>query len=219
MNEELARELIDVVRSSNSFPWETCISALALVGSWIAIALVFQEKYENSRPYAQVSFELLRSSLACVVIRNVGTVPLTIKSLVFNEDFIKQIDERNRGAFINKENLSVNIFPGKMWVLCLGAATHHIMNYDSKILHVDYKYSKINKKRIYKEEIDIDFEQYRYFMVYISEIDELSNVNKEINKNLKKNTQELKEIHTIINNYVTLEDSFIRSIIDNVAED
>lgn len=151
MNEELARELIDAVKSSNSFSWEMMINILALIASWITIVFLLKERSENNRPYAQISFELIRSSLACVVIRNVGNVPLSIKSLTFSTDFIKQINERDRAAFLNKERISVDIFPGKMWVLCLGTATHEIMRYKTKILHIDYVYSKIGKKHMYKE--------------------------------------------------------------------
>lgn len=219
MSEELARELINVIKNNNSFSWETALNILALIASWLTIAFLLKEKSENNRPYAQISFELVRSSLACIVIRNVGTVPLTIKSLVFNDEFIKQIKERDRAAFVNKEKISVDIFPGKMWVLCLGAATFEIMEYKTKILHVDYGYSKIGKEKVYKEKIDIDFEQYRNFMVYISEMDELRTANKEISKNIKDTTKELKEIHTIIYKYATLEDSFNRCVIDKITEE
>lgn len=219
MSEELARELINVIKNNNSFSWETALNILALVASWITIAFLLKERSENNRPYAQISFELVRSSLACIVIRNVGTVPLTIKSLSFNDEFIKQINERDRVTFVNKEKITVDIFPGKMWVLCLGTAVFNIMKYETKILHVDYKYSKKGKEKVYKENIDIDFEQYKNFMVYISEIDELRSVNKEISKNIKETTKELKEIHTIINNYAALEDPFNRCIIDTITEE
>ena len=219
MREELVRELIDAIKSSNSFSWDTMINVLAVIASFITIAFLLKERSENKRPYAQISFELIRSSLACIVIRNVGNVPLSIKSLVFSEDFIKQISERERSAFINKEKISVDIFPGKMWVLCLGTAAHNIMRYKTKILHIDYVYSKIGKKHMYKEKIDIDFDQYRNFMVYISEIDELRNVNKEISENIENNTKELKKIHTIINRYANLEDSFSKCVVDKITKD
>lgn len=104
---------------------------------------LLKEQSESNRPYAQISFELIQSSLACIVIRNVGDVPLSIKSLSFSKDFINQINERERAAFLNKEKICVDIFPGKMWVLCLGTATHEIMKYEIKNLHIDYAYSKI----------------------------------------------------------------------------
>lgn len=219
MTEELARELIDVIKSGNSISWDTIVNMLALIASWITIAFLLKERSEKNRPYVQISFELVRNSLACIVIRNVGKVPLTIKSLLFSEEFIKQISEKNRIPFINKNNISVDIFPGKMWVLCMGTATHEIMKYETKKLHIYYIYSKIGKKKVYKDKIDIDFEQYKNFMVYISEIDELRNVNKEISKNIEKNTEELRKINTIINRYATLEDSYSRCVIDKVVEE
>lgn len=146
MSEELAKELIDAVKSSNFFSWEMMINILALIASWITIAFLLKEKGENNRPYA----ELIRSSLACILIRNVGKVPLSIKSLTFGTDFINQI---------------------------------------------------------------------KNFMVYISEIDELRSVNKEISKNIENNTRELKRIHTIVNKYANLGDSFSRCVVDKITEE
>lgn len=65
--------------------------------------IFIKERSEGNRPYVQISFELIRSSLACIVIRNVGDVPLSIKSLSFSKDFINQINERERATFLNKE--------------------------------------------------------------------------------------------------------------------
>lgn len=56
-------------------------------------------------------------------------------------------------------------------------------------------------------------------MVYISEIDELRGVNREISKNIENNTKELKRIHTIINKYANLGDSFSRCVVDNITEE
>lgn len=214
MSEELSRELIDAIKTSNSFSWDTMISILALVASWITIMFLIKDKIESKKPYAQISFELVRDNLACLVIRNVGNVPLTLRSLRLDDKFIKQIGEDKRETLINKENISVNIFPGKMWVLCLGVAIHEIMKYETKTLHIDYAYSKKGRKHLHIDDEDVDFDQYRNFMLYISEIDELKNVNKKIGKNIEKNTKELEKIHTIINRYATLEDSFSRYVID-----
>lgn len=219
MSEELIKELIEAINANNCFSWETVINILALLASWITIIFLLKERSENSRPYMQISFELVRSSLACVVIRNVGNVPLTVRSLKFDEEFIKQINKRNRNTFMNKENISVDIFPGKMWILCLGVATHEIMKYETKVLHIDYAYSKMGKEKIYKENIDIDYEQYKNFMVYISEIDELKTVNKEIGNKIEKNTKKLEEIRIVINKYAEIGDPFSRCIIDKETEE
>ena len=63
MSEELARELIEAVKSNNSFSWEIMINILALVASWITIVFLLKERSENNRPYVQISFELIRSCL------------------------------------------------------------------------------------------------------------------------------------------------------------
>lgn len=54
------------------------ISAICSVISLIAIIMLIIDRIERKRPYLQVSSELLRSNLACVVIRNVGEVPAKI---------------------------------------------------------------------------------------------------------------------------------------------
>mgnify|MGYP006990125446 CR=1 FL=1 len=47
MSEELAIELIEAVKSSNSFSWEIMINILALVASWITIVFLLKERSEN----------------------------------------------------------------------------------------------------------------------------------------------------------------------------
>lgn len=58
--------------------------------------LLLKERSEKNRPYMQISFELVRSTLACIVLRNVGTVPLEVKSLTFNETFTKQLQTKTQ---------------------------------------------------------------------------------------------------------------------------
>lgn len=68
MNEELFERLVVAIeKQSTAFPWDSLISALALIASWITIFLLLKERAEKNRPYMQVSFELIRGSLACIV--------------------------------------------------------------------------------------------------------------------------------------------------------
>lgn len=211
MNDELIRELISVIKSRSVFSWDTVINILALSASWITIVFLLKERRENSRPYAQISFELIRSSLACIVIRNVGNVPLSVKSLEFNEEFIKQLNDESRKPFLHKEDISIDIFPGKTWVVCLGTTVFDIVeNFELKSLCVKYKYSKIGKRKVQKDEIIIDFEQYKNFMVYVSEIDELK---MEMSKRIKENTNELRAIKKNIITYCTLDNNMSKKII------
>ena len=69
-------ELIKSIDRLNSFSWGDIISLVAIIGSWITIFILLKDKHNENRPYLQVTFELVRFNLTCVVLRNVGKVPL-----------------------------------------------------------------------------------------------------------------------------------------------
>ena len=191
--EQKMDELIKSINNLSGFSWSDLISLIALIGSWITIFLLLKEKYENNRPYLQISFELVRSNLTC--------------------------DERDR-KYLNENKINkLTIFPGKEWIVCLGVIVPDILNnFDKKLLSVDYEYKKLNGIRKYKENTEIDFEQYSRFLVYISEIDELMQVNKKIESNTKNLEKRLKNIETSIVQYHNIQDTFINTIVNGYKE-
>lgn len=213
--EELIKELISEVAKLNSFSVGDAISFISLLGAWITIAILIKEKIDNARPYLQISFELIRENLVCIVLRNVGNTPLEIKRIRFNSEFINQLPEREKEGLINTDNInSIKIFPAKEWIICLGVTTSEIINnYNIKQLQIDYEYSRIGRKKVYKEFTNIDFTQYSRMLVYISEIDELKKQNKKIEKELKSINKEVKNIETIIANYINLSDEYYKTIV------
>lgn len=212
--EDLLRELIDSVNNLNSFSWNDFINILALIGSWITIVFLLIERREHNRPYLQITFELVRSSLACIVLTNTGNVPLTIRNLKFDEEFIKQLPETEQ-KLLRKQKNDIRIFPNKKWIICLGVITSDILNnFEKKNLEISYSYSKINKNKIYKDNSNIDFEQYSGFLVYVSEIDELKQVNDKIEKHTKEINKEIKKVSASLVQYQNLECEFINSIIE-----
>lgn len=212
--EDLLRELIDSVNNLNSFSWNDFINILALIGSWITIVFLLIERREHNRPYLQITFELVRSSLACIVLTNTGNVPLTIRNLKFDEEFIKQLPETEQ-KLLRKQKNDIRIFPGKKWIICLGVITSDILNnFEKKNLEISYSYSKINKNKIYQDNSNIDFEQYSGFLVYVSEIDELKQVNDKIEKHTKEINKEIKKVSASLVQYQNLESKFINSIIE-----
>ena len=54
------------------------VSAVCSVISLITIIILLIERAEKKRPYLQISFELVKSSLVCLVIRYVGETPATL---------------------------------------------------------------------------------------------------------------------------------------------
>ena len=217
--EQKMDELIKSINNLSGFSWSDLINLIALIGSWITIFLLLKEKYENNRPYLQISFELVRSNLTCIVLRNVGKVPLVLTNIHYDEAFINQLDERDRKYLNDNKINKLTIFPGKEWIVCLGVIVPDIWNnFDKKLLSVDYEYKKLNGIRKYKENTEIDFEQYSRFLVYISEIDELMQVNKKIESNTKSLEKRLKNIETSIVQYHNIQDTFINTIVNGYKE-
>lgn len=217
--EQKMDELIKSINNLSGFSWSDLINLIALIGSWITIFLLLKEKYENNRPYLQISFELVRSNLTCIVLRNVGKVPLVLTNIHYDETFINQLDERDRKYLNDNKINKLTIFPGKEWIVCLGVIVPDILNnFDKKLLSVDYEYKKLNGIRKYKENTEIDFEQYSRFLVYISEIDELMQVNKKIESNTKNLEKRLKNIETSIVQYHNIQDTFINTIVNGYKE-
>lgn len=198
--EELLERLVMAVEQQNAaFPWDSVISALALIASWITIFFLLKERSEKNRPYMQISFELVRSTLACVVLRNVGTVPLEVKSLTFNDSFTKQLQEKTQKRLKKKETTSIVIFPGQKWVVSFDTNVFNIINdFDEKTVRIDYKYYKYGKKKPYDEKIEIDFSEYGGFLGYISEVDEFKNSVDNLKKSVGSIGKDMKKLAVLI---------------------
>ncbi|MDD4282648.1 MAG: hypothetical protein PHX03_02540 [Bacilli bacterium] len=214
------QELIKAIESLNAFSWADAVAILSLLASWIAIIFLLKERSDSNRPYLQVTFELVRSTLACIVIRNTGNVPLTIKKINFGEDFIKQLPDPEKNNIKKYSANSINIFPGKQWVICLGVIIPEILEkYDNKILKINYAYSKINKNKLYNETTKIDFEQYSGFLVYISEIDELREVNSKMAKDINNLNKEVEKISANVVKFHNISDKYMRNIVTGFEKD
>lgn len=213
--ENLMKELIASINNLSAFSWNDMIALGALIGSWVTILFLLIERCEKNRPYLQINFELIRSNLACVVLRNTGNVPLILRKLEFEREFIKQLPKEEREGLEKLKIKNIRIFPGKQWIVCLGVIIPEILeNYEKKNLKITYSYSKINRKKLYNEDIEIDFEQYSRFLVYVSEIDELKEVNEKIERKIESTNRELKRIHASIVSYANIEQTNIKTIVN-----
>lgn len=177
---DVLERIANALEQQNGIPtWEILINIIPWIGVIIPIIVLFIERGETKRPYLEVSFELVRSTMTCLVIRNVGRVPAKLKSMTFNEDFIKQLSTEKADTLRNKNKMNVTIFPNRYWVLSLDKNVFDVIKFDNTKLEVTYSYSKTGKFRIKKEYSDfteIDFKEYRSFLVYLSEIDEFKNM-------------------------------------------
>ncbi len=177
--------------------WVSVISAALSITT---IYILVKEYYAKKRPYLQFTFELVRSSLACIVLRNVGETPLSVKSIKFSEDFLKQLDEATQTRIRKMQETNINIFPNRFFVISLDVGVNVIIeSYITKTLGIEFSYSKLKKARkSYHESIKIDFDDYGGFLVYLSEVDEFRQSNekyqKEILEAIKNNTNEIKSL-------------------------
>lgn len=218
--EEILRDLIVVIQKSNALSWKDIINIVAVIIPLITIFFLIRDRIESNRPYLQITFELVRSNLACVVLRNTGAVPLTINKLCFEEEFINQLPKIEREGLNKNKVRNMTIFPGKQWIICLGVTTPEILEkYDKKTLNIDYAYTKLKRKKKYKENVEIDFEQYGRCLVYVSEIDELQNVNKQIANEIKKVKKDVNNIHSVIVKRTNISDKCNRSIVVGYEQD
>ena len=199
MEELLERLVIAVEQQNSAFPWDSVISILALIASWVTIFFLLKERSEKNRPYMQISFELVRSTLACVVLRNVGTVPLEVNSLTFNETFTKQLQTKTQERLKRKESTSIVIFPGQKWIISFDTNVFNIINdFEEKTVKIDYRYFKYGKKKPYDDKIEIDFSEYAGFLDYISEVDEFKNSIDNLKKSMESIDKDIKKLAVLI---------------------
>lgn len=97
--------------------------------------------------------------------------------------------------------------------MCLGVIVPDILKYQNTVLIVNYTYKRLGRRKEYSEDTSIDFKQYSKCMVYISEIDELREVNKKMASDIKDMKETLAEIKAVVISYSNLEDRSTHSII------
>ena len=217
--EDAIKELASaILKTQNNIDWTAIISAVCSVISLVTIVILLIERIERKRPYLQATFELVKSNLVCIVIRNTGEVTAKLKEICFSENFVKQLPKNGQYNAQNNDHLNISIHPNQKWVLYLGVITPEVMHYEDKRLEITLKYSKYNHKKLYSETETINFEDYNKFLVYISEVDELKEEIKKLTKGVNDITKELKKISKIENNtqtqnYGTIENSSFSTVV------
>lgn len=194
--EELFERLVIVVeQQSSTFPWSDVISTfLSFAAILVTIILWQKERYDRNCPHMQISFELVRSTLACLTLRNVSEVPLEVKSLVYNDDFTTQLPEKVRKKLKKMSETNIAIFPGQKWVVSFDVNVFDILNkYEVQTVGIQYEYCRYGKKKRYKETIQIDFSEYSGMLVYISDVDEFKNSVDKLEKTVERLTTALKK--------------------------
>lgn len=195
MEELFERLVIAVEQQSFTFPWSDVMSTfLSFAAILVTIILWQKERYDRNCPHMQISFELVRSTLACLTLRNVSEVPIEVRSLVYNADFTTQLPEKVQKRLKKMSETNIAIFPGQKWVVSFDVNVFEILNkYEVQTVGIQYEYCRYGKKKRYKETIQIDFSEYSGMLVYISDVDEFKNSVDRLEKTVKRLTTALKK--------------------------
>lgn len=187
--EELLLRIAEAVESLNITPsWYIAIQIISLVVPVITILVLVAERLAKKRPYLQIAIEPIRSVLACAVIRNVGTCPLEIVSIDFNDEFTTQLTPEVKDRLNKVHSTELSVAPGQFYVLSFNVILGTIIqDFNEKKLTIKYKYKKAGRsKRLYSEESKIDFSSLGPMLVYKSESDELVKSVGELEKQIGK---------------------------------
>ena len=195
MEELFERLVIAVEQQSFTFPWSDVMSTfLSFAAILVTIILWQKERYDRNCPHMQISFELVRSTLACLTLRNVSEVPIEVRSLVYNADFTTQLPEKVQKRLKKMSETNIAIFPGQKWVVSFDVNVFEILTkYEVQTVGIQYEYCRYGKKKRYKETIQIDFSEYSSMLVYISDVDEFKNSVDRLEKTVKRLTTALKK--------------------------
>lgn len=167
------------------------VSIIALIAPLSSWCLVLKERCEKRRRYIQITYENVRSNLACIVLRNTGNIPLEVHGLTFNDSFAKQLTPKIQDRFKRLQLSSFMIPAGQKFIISFEVTVATIIaEYNEKTVKIEYLCSHheahwpFNIKL--RRKTEIDFSSYGPFLTYISGVDELQKSVDAIGKSIKE---------------------------------
>jgi hypothetical protein len=191
-----------VIALIKSWNWDLIISISSIIlqaASLVAIVILLIERSEKKRPYLQVAYEVLRGSLVCIVINNVGDVAARVNSFKCNDDFCTQLPEKVQNHFKGLLNTDFVVVPNQKWVLSLNINSFDIINeFKQKEATFIIRYSRLDGKKKCTEKATVNFSSYGGFLIYQSEMDEMRKEVKKVEECLTKLVKKVTDKKNII---------------------
>jgi len=209
MDKEILLKILYEVQNikSNYDFWFSLIEIICTVVLVVPVIILIKEKIDSSKPKVIINFEIIRSSLACVVIRNVSNQPAELVSLEFNDEFLNELDERLKNKLLGLKNTKIFIAPNQKWVVNFETNIFEIINkFETKKCIMNYSYVKAGRNKKNKGNVEINFENYSFFTLYISELDEINQTLKKQNNLLEKIAEPNQKILPSSNDYTDISD-------------
>ncbi len=138
---------------------------------------------EANRPIVVVRFEIIRSGLLCFVIENIGPVAAKDVRIQINEEFIANLEKVDKQTHLREESeATLFLSSHQRFYFMIGGQLEF-----KEIAAVTAKFD-ISYNGQYNEHTEIDLWQYRFMLVYNSELEDIS-------QHLKKLEAEEKAYH------------------------
>ena len=182
------------------------VLAGTLIITAIPVIYLVKDKIEKKPPELVVSLEIVRDSLVCLVLRNLGDVSLEMTSISFSETWLSKVDEifqkKNfdsdgkplhqgahglRGdevkAISELSKTSITFLPKQQWAMPFFVNLYELPHHIS--LEINFAYCRLPKKRrvkLIKQSVIYITSHYGRFLLYKSDIDEIRRVLRNVNK-------------------------------------
>ena len=155
------------------------------------IAEMIRQYNETNRPIVVIRFEIIRSGLLCFVLENIGSMAASNVKVSINDEFINGIEKQDKRIRLREiTNSSLFLSAHQKIYIFLGGQSHFSKIAENKaIINITY-----NEK--YDEHTEIDLWQYRYLLMYSSELEDIS-------QHLKKIGDEEKNYHRKLLNEIS----------------
>ena len=147
------------------------------------IAEMIKQYNESNRPIVTIRFDIIRSGLLCFVLENIGPVGASNVKVSINDEFIDNLESAEKSTRIREITESVLYLSSHQKVfIFLGGQSLFSKIAEVKAL-IDITYGDN-----YSEHTEIDLWQYRFMLLYTSELEDISH-------HLKKIEEESKSYH------------------------
>lgn len=136
---------------------------------------------ETNRPIVSVHFEIIRSGILCYIVENIGPLPATDVRINVNEEFITNVEKIDSQSRFREATKAKLFLAPKQKVTILIGSQVNFTEYAKVKTVFDISYNGI-----YNEQTVIDLDQYKFMLIYNSELGDVAQHLKGIHEDSKK---------------------------------
>ena len=126
---------------------------------------------ETNRAFITVSFEIIKSGVIALHIKNHGRLIAENVKINISEKFLENVpDTRDREHLIKLTKATFSVGIGQGWHCCIGSHLD-LKKLSKELLHIDISYSDHLGK--HTESTDIDLGQYSWATIYDSPVEDI----------------------------------------------